>query len=124
MTTTVNDIATDIDDRRDAFSGLALAANVAALRALRTAIRVLEDDAAGLTHMSSRHGDRLGASADSRCAKAAKALESVDLLRGHARRAQGRVDALSAVPVVSLRAVAASRGPCAPSSRVGGSPPR
>ena len=78
--------------------GLALTTNIAALRALWVAIRALEEDAAGLGYMAEHYGDDYGLSAESRRAEAKAALEAAELLRGHARRAQQRLDALPAAP--------------------------
>lgn len=78
--------------------GLALANNIAALRALWSAIRALEDDAAGLTYMAATYGDELGTPAEARRAEAEAAMETAAALREHARRAQQRLDALPVAP--------------------------
>ena len=78
--------------------GLALANNLAAVRALWAAIHALEDDAAGLTFMASKQDDPDGPYATLRRAEAQASLEAADTLRRHARSAQERLDALPVAP--------------------------
>lgn len=86
------------EDHRYTVIGLALTTNIAALRALWMAIRALEDDAASLNYMATRYGDRFGLPAEARRREAVAALDAAGLLRGHARRAQDRLDALPVAP--------------------------
>jgi hypothetical protein len=78
--------------------GLALTTNIAALRSLWMAIRALEQDGASLHHMAQHYGDGFGMSATDRRAEADAAYEAAQTLRGHARRAQQRLDALPMSP--------------------------
>lgn len=86
------------EDHRYTIIGLALTTNIDALRALWLAIRALENDAAGLELMAAKYGDRLGLPAEARRREAVAALDAAGLLRGHARRAQERLDALPVAP--------------------------
>lgn len=86
------------EDHRYSVLGLALTYNIAAVRALWSAIRALEDDAAGLRYMASTYGDSFGLPAEARRAEADAAVAAAMLLREHARRAQDRLDALPASP--------------------------
>jgi hypothetical protein len=74
---------------------LALTTNTAALQALWMAIRALEDDACSLKYMAAHYGDAMGMSAAHRNAEAEAALEAATILRGHAKRAQEKLDALT-----------------------------
>lgn len=86
------------EDHHYTIIGLALTTNIAALRSLWLAIRALEDDAHSLNYMATNYGDRFGVPAEARRREAAAALEAAEMLRGHARRAQARLDALPVAP--------------------------
>jgi hypothetical protein len=90
--------------------GLALTTNLAALRALWMAIRALEDDAASLRYMAAHYGDAFGQAADKRREEAQAATEAAEVLRGHARRAQQRLDALPVAPSAISEAIQRERG--------------
>ena len=90
------------EDHRYTVIGLALTTNIGALRALWLAIRALEDDAAGLELMAAKYGDRFGLPAAARRREAVAALDAAGLLRGHARRAQDRLDALPVAPSAAV----------------------
>jgi hypothetical protein len=72
---------------------LALATNGDAVRALWSAIRALEDDAAGLDYLADRAGDPCAAD---RRQEASDAREAALRLRGYASAAQRRLDPLDA----------------------------
>ena len=82
------------EDHHYSVVGLALTANIAALRAIWLAIRALEDDAASLSYMAKKYGNEFGLSAEARQGEADAALDAAAMLRGHAQRAQSRLDAL------------------------------
>ncbi|MCU1693368.1 MAG: hypothetical protein JWM64_2459 [Frankiales bacterium] len=86
------------EDHHYTVVGLALTTNIAALRSLWMAIRALEQDAASLHYLAQLYGDDASMSVDQRRAEADAAYEAAHLLRGHARRAQDRLDALPAAP--------------------------
>jgi hypothetical protein len=83
--------------------GLALTTNIAALRSLWMAIRALEADAASLHYMAQHYGsaEEFGLPASERRKEADAAYEAATVLRGHARRAQARLDALPVAPLSS-----------------------
>jgi hypothetical protein len=89
---------TCIEDHRYSVIGLALTTNIAALRSLWSAIRALEEDGASLHLMASHYGDRSGMRADDRRAEADAAYDAANTLRGFARSAQTRLDALPSAP--------------------------
>lgn len=70
---------------------LALATNREVVRALWLAIRSLDDDALGLTHLAQRYPDHL---AGSRLQEAAEARAAAERLRTHAAAAQRRLRSL------------------------------
>ena len=96
------DVFTCQEDHRYTVIGLALTTNIAALRALWLAIRALEDDAASLNYMATKYGDRFGLPAEARRREATAALDAASLLRGHARRAQERLNALPVAPSAAV----------------------
>ena len=78
--------------------GLALTTNMAAVNALWLAIRALEDDVVTLHYMAAKHGDAYGLTAQARRQEADAAHEAAAMLRGHAKRAQQRLDSLPSAP--------------------------
>ena len=114
--TCADELAEQVEDafrcpegHRYTVTGLALTTNIAALRALWMAIRALEDDAGSLKYMASHHSDAGGMSAQERLEEADAALEAAAMLRGHAQRAQTRLDALPSAPS-AVREVGSQRG--------------
>ena len=101
-------------DERDSFSckddhhytvvSLALTTNLAALRAIWLAIRALEDDAASLNYMAATYGDHYGMPAERRRSEASAATAAAEMLRGHARRAQQRLESLRTAPAAEPEA--------------------
>lgn len=72
--------------------GLALATNQASVRTLWLAIHALENDAAGLDYLAGQDHPR----ASQRQREAAQARDAAQRLRGYAKAAQDRLDALDA----------------------------
>ncbi len=80
---------------------LALATNVAAVQALRMAIRALEDDSAALTYLAEHNVG--GGHAEDRLREAREAVDAAAHLRQMVATATRRLEALSAAQGTKLQ---------------------